>query len=181
MRGSHLGWCAPQSRAGDRGLQLDIRLRGLPVSPHQTSLGRIRVATTGASARSPPHARPTHCPLSASPLQKGEIFTALFNSWEKEGSDPGHTACNGRTGTPAHALDHPPTLQDRPIAQQHLLGPRASLSGHTGVVTSLELGPGVLPPQGAKGLPHPGLGIVTIIQQSSSWTLFLFLFFFLNN
>ena len=120
-------------------------------------------------------------PLSASPLQEGEIFTALFNSWEREGSDPGHTACDGRTGTPAHTLDHPPTLQDRPVAQQHLLGPRASLSGHTGVVTSLELGPGFLPPRGAKGLPHPGLGIVTIIQQSSSWTLFLFLLFFLNN
>ena len=170
----------PPEQAGDRALQLDIRLRGLPVWPHQTSLGCVRVATTGASAGRPPHARPTRCPLSASSLQEGEIFTALFNSWEREGSDPGHTACNGRTGTPAHALGHPPTRQSRPLAQQHLLGPGASLSGHTGVVTSLELGPGGLPPRGAKGLPHPGLGIVTITQRSSSWTLFLFLFF-LNN
>ena len=171
------GWCSPQRWSGDRALKLDICLRGLPVSPHQTNLGRIHAATTGASAGHPPRARPTGCPLSASPPQEGEIFTTLLNSWEREGSDPGHMACDGRTGTPGHALGHPPTHQARPLTQQHLLGPGASLSAHTGVVTwdtSLELGPVVLPPRGAKSLPHPGLGIVTITQRSSDWTLFLF-------
>lgn len=40
--------------------------------------------------------------------------------------------------------------------------------------SSLELGPGVFPPQGATGLPHPGVRIVTITSKAATG-LFLFL------
>lgn len=165
MQGSHFGWHAPQSRAGGKALGLDIRLRGLPVSPHQTSLGRIHAPATGASAGCPPLARPTRCPLSALPRRKGSSSQLCS------------TAGRGRsqiqvTRLAIAGLGPQPTLLATLLPSNTSWGP-----GPRSVATwdsSLELGPGVFPPQGATGFPHPGLRIVTITSEAATG-LFLFL------
>ena len=93
--------------------------------------------------------------------KEGELFTALFNSWEREESDPGHTACDSRAGTPAHALGHPP-------AQQHLLGPGASLGGHLGLISGAWSWS--LSSTGSNRLSPPWSTNCHHNQRSSNWT-----------